>query len=268
MRYEKWTFTTIPNIKIISWLNPIVQTIYMHLCHRANQDWICFPSQKKLSKDVWVSKSTLRKHMEVLIEIWILRKTRRFNDENDEETTCEYEIIVGMPLNNMGISGNNTPPPRSEIGISSNDRGVARNGNITKTIQPKPVNNNTKVLEEKSSRVYWNPEINEIIKSIKDNNWGIIDGTVANSRKYWKLLRDKISKIKWFDWNYYSFIERLIKNTDEFQIWKTTSCEKIYYNLASLIAKIKSKKENKMNFEKEWNFDFLWNEKWNIGISK
>jgi hypothetical protein len=87
---------------------------------------------------------------------------------------------------------------------------------------------------------YWDPIINSIIQIIKDKNNGIIDWTIASNRKYGKMLRDKIDKIKWFKWDYPWFIWMLIDKTDQYNIWKTTSCESIYYNLASLVAKIKT----------------------------
>lgn len=87
---------------------------------------------------------------------------------------------------------------------------------------------------------YWDPIINSIIETIKKHNNGIIDWTIKGNRINGKLLKDKIAKIKWFDWDYVKFISTIIQRTDQYNIWKTTSCESIYYNLASLVAKIKT----------------------------
>jgi hypothetical protein len=70
MKYERWSFTTIPNIKLVTWEHPVTQAIYMHLCHRANQDWICFPSIKQIAEDAWSSKNTVRKYLWRLVELW------------------------------------------------------------------------------------------------------------------------------------------------------------------------------------------------------
>ncbi len=108
----------------------------------------------------------------------------------------------------------------------------------------KNINNISKDIWEQAlvveKKEYWDPIINSIIQIIKDKNNWIIDWTIASNRKYWKMLRDKIEKIKWFRWDYPGFIWTLIDRTDQYNIWKTTSCESIYYNLASLVAKIKT----------------------------
>jgi len=87
---------------------------------------------------------------------------------------------------------------------------------------------------------YWDPIINSIIETIKfHNNW-IIDGTIPSNRKHGKMLRDKIWKITGFNGDYVKFLSTLIERTDQYNISKTTSCESIYYNLALLVAKIKT----------------------------
>lgn len=83
-------------------------------------------------------------------------------------------------------------------------------------------------------------EIDIILETIKSKHW-TIDWTIKEQRQYGNLLKDKLEKIKWFNWDYWWFISYLIENTDEYSIWQTTSPKNIYYNLGKLIAKIKTK---------------------------
>lgn len=119
--------------------------------------------------------------------------------------------------------------------------------NQVNSIQVKPNQNN--IISKEIKQEFWDVEINEIIKAIKDNHW-TIDWTVKEQRQYWKLLKEKIKQIKWFDWRFYAFVDMLIKQSDEFRIWKTTSTEKLYRNLTDLIANIKAKNK-KENEERE-----------------
>jgi len=296
MKYEKWTFTTVPNIKIVAWQNPIVQTIYLHLCKRANQDWVCFPSRKILAEDVWVSENSIKRHTKKLVELGILRKTRRFS--NNEETSSEYEIVVGGAWESL--PSENSEELEEENGLNktkSDDRNwkektprateslpPSREARPRATEAPPPspearpratdvhrtkstelntlTKNNTKVLEENSSKSYWDFFINEILRAVEDNNWGITDWTQSENRRFWKMLRDKIKKLEIFSWDYYKFVDFIIKNTDEFQIANTTSVKKLYYNLATILAKIKAKNHKKGEFERsvlnDKETDFLW----------
>lgn len=94
------------------------------------------------------------------------------------------------------------------------------------------------IPEEKKE--YWDPTINLIIRVIKSHNNWLIDWTIQSNRRYGKMLRDKIDKIVWFNWDYEWFLSNLIEKTDQYNISKTTSCESIYYNLATLVKKIQA----------------------------
>ena len=104
--------------------------------------------------------------------------------------------------------------------------------------------------EEKNIKEYWDPEINQILKAIKDNHW-LVDWTNKEQRFYWKLLRDKIYKIEWFNWDFYNFIDFIIKKSDQYRIWKTVSSKKIYYNLAELMANIKAEHNKPLTEDEE-----------------
>lgn len=86
-------------------------------------------------------------------------------------------------------------------------------------------------------------EIDIIIETLKELNWWIIDDTVKQQRIMWKNIKNKIEKIHWFNGDYYWFIRALYEYSDEYRKQYFRSCEKFYYNIAWIIAWIKSKKQ-------------------------
>lgn len=88
-------------------------------------------------------------------------------------------------------------------------------------------------------------DIDLIIEALKECNMWIIDDTVKKQRQYWKLIKDKLLKIRWFDWRYVDFINMLYDKSDEYRRNHFRSAEKFYYNLANIVAWIKIHTETK-----------------------
>jgi len=134
----------------------------------------------------------------------------------------------------------------------SQNRKIFTNNN--NNINNNNININSKELIEKSEDFslsndkkenFWNLEINNILETLKKlNNW-LIDWTVKEQRNYWKLLRDKIQKINWFDGDFEKFLNKLYELSDEYRVWYFSSPKKLYYNLAwvvqSITARVKEK---------------------------
>lgn len=87
--------------------------------------------------------------------------------------------------------------------------------------------------------------IDIIVETLKEINMWVIDDTVKKQRQYWKLLRDKMKDIKWFNWDYVWFIKYAYDNSDEYRKNHFRSLEKFYYNLANIIAWLKIQNEKK-----------------------
>jgi len=119
---------------------------------------------------------------------------------------------------------------------------LADNVNVNVTVNDN-VNENKKEItlsnDKEAKPVYWDPDINECLEIIKEaNNW-ILDWTVKNNRRYWKLLIWKIKKIKnvendQFSWSDYlkSLLQIIWDNT--YYSGKIAGPEKIYRDLATL----------------------------------
>jgi len=107
--------------------------------------------------------------------------------------------------------------------------------------------NQKNVIKEvrNKKKEYGNPEINELLEIIKEFNDGVIDGTQKEQRYYWKLLLNKIKKVKavsswqyrWQDW-FRMLLEIVSQN--EYYAPKISWPKKIYYELATLIQAARS----------------------------
>jgi hypothetical protein len=140
--------------------------------------------------------------------------------------------------------GNNESTKGNRKGIERESKG---NAIIYKEKNERTKENNTKVLltelpekkeiQKVDKRI---PEIDIIINTISEHH-GSIDWTALENRRYWNLLKWKLDKINWFNGDYKWFLKVILENTDEYNVTKTTSCKSLFYNLAALVAKTKSR---------------------------
>lgn len=150
MKYEKGSFTTIPNIVSLKGLHSTAQCLFMWLCHHANQDGQCFPSRKRLADLCGVSVDHIDKMMKVLVEQKIIEKIIRKNGAKNE--TNIYHIIIG------GVADTN-----GQV-ADTNGQGVAdTNGS---ELNPLSITkSNEQVIEEKREKF-----IAEVRECFKDTN--------------------------------------------------------------------------------------------------
>lgn len=87
---------------------------------------------------------------------------------------------------------------------------------------------------------YWNADINKCLNLVKQYNWWILDWTIKESRRYAKLLIDKLNKLESIqEWKFtrYQTLEIILKviSQNKFYNTKITSSESIYRNLSVLM---------------------------------
>ena len=158
---------------------------------------------------------------------WNQNAVKNFENISKQPKTTEIQ-----PKNNQKTT--DEQPKTSKI---ENIKYKIENNNINNLIS-KDIKSETKVSE------YWNPEINECVELIKKYNGWIIDWTVKDSRRYSKLLIDKIKKLESVqNWNYtrqatLEIILNIISN-NKYYSSKITSPELIFRNLAILMQQCK-----------------------------
>ena len=87
--------------------------------------------------------------------------------------------------------------------------------------------------------------VKELIELVKEFNWWILDWTIKNNRRYWKLLIDKLNKlekIQSWEFNRYDTLKIILKviSWNKYYASKITSVESIYRNLSILIQQCKA----------------------------
>lgn len=91
---------------------------------------------------------------------------------------------------------------------------------------------------------YWNEDINKCLNLVKQYNWWLIDWTIKESRRYAKLLIDKLKKLESIQsWKYTreQTLDIILKviSQNKYYSSKITSTESIYRNLAVLMQACK-----------------------------
>jgi hypothetical protein len=211
-----------------------------------NQVWC---NDEFMMKSIWYWVDKFRSAKNLLKEIWLIEVIQnRWTDWKLWKYYIKINFLIWEDKREKSIkpeSGENQSTEKPESGkptsnaLSNINKILEEENKMLKEYLSKDKEQSS-IVKTSETIVYWNNEINLILKSIKDNHW-TIDWTISEQRNFWKLLKDKIATIDNFNWDYYWFIDLIIKNSDEYRIWKTTSPKKIYYNLAELMANIKAK---------------------------
>ena len=67
--------------------------VYLYLEQRANRDGICWPSHKRIAKDLGISVSTVKRAIKDLKEFRLLKSTNRYR-QNGACSSNEYVITM------------------------------------------------------------------------------------------------------------------------------------------------------------------------------
>lgn len=100
MRYEKGTFTTVPNKRALKGEDAYIECVFFWICGYADDDGICFPSIPTLAKDAGCSETSVHRAIRRLEEIGILRKTNR--KEGNKNLSNVYQICLVVSDRHQG----------------------------------------------------------------------------------------------------------------------------------------------------------------------
>lgn len=98
MKYKKGTFVVVPNIDVLSGKNTEVQTLFMWLCNFADENGQCFPSRKLLAEKCGLGIRTIDKYIDMLIELRLVEKKKRFNKKKKEFSSNLYQVVIPHAL--------------------------------------------------------------------------------------------------------------------------------------------------------------------------
>lgn len=108
--------------------DPILKTLLFALCHHANSQWKCWPSQELLAYETEVSKRTIQRKLEELQEKGLIRIERRRHSDGTQDNSMII-LTGGQPVTLMppvdknegtggqkeGVPVDNTCPPVSKL---------------------------------------------------------------------------------------------------------------------------------------------------------
>lgn len=113
MRYEKGSFTVVPNINALKGQSPILQVLYMWICKFSNEDGYCWPSQKHLAECAGISHDTCQRYIQKMKKLGLLQQERRF--VGNSETSSKYFLCV-PPAQKGDPPRTKTGPPPAQKG--------------------------------------------------------------------------------------------------------------------------------------------------------
>lgn len=100
MKYQKSTFVVVPNKHILRGKNAITQTVFLWICHFANDDGHCFPSMTTLAKCSGISRRSVVNHVEKLEEYGLI--TKEVRKDGKKNLTNVYSVNT---LEDVGGAG-------------------------------------------------------------------------------------------------------------------------------------------------------------------
>src|SRR4051812_28796547 len=93
MKYEKGTFTTIPNKEALRGLDPQSQVLFMWLCSYADDGGVCFPSIARLAKDCGVERRTIERRLKLLCDRGLLSLQQRYTEKGQTSNFYQIQLI-------------------------------------------------------------------------------------------------------------------------------------------------------------------------------
>lgn len=233
-----------------------------------------FFSSDEFSKVIQTSTWTIDNIISKLVKIWIIKtKTKRYNncwkfksireiefnsnflnslnDENVISSDDENVISSGNEIKDNNKDNNKDNITNVIEQSSSFEKNLEENNSLEKVklvlenwygvIGWYKGNSENLIQNPPPKKIYWNPEINELLEIIKSfNNW-IIDWTIKEQRQYWdNLLKkikqiDKIKNLEYIRQDYIKAIFEIISK-NSYHSHKITWPKKVFYELAWLIA--------------------------------
>lgn len=104
MKYQKGTFTIVPNIQSLDKIDVISQALFLWICKYADDDGTCYPSRAKLARHIGRDARTVDRHMVVLEENGYITKTKRLKAGTKENMSNLYQIELLSPPSDTDVA--------------------------------------------------------------------------------------------------------------------------------------------------------------------
>lgn len=182
----------------------------------------------------------LEKSMRWWIALSIFTEAVQLENKASAKKWKSLKIDIAPMVQPMGQSKINNDATKSNQIKSKQVKSSQSNTN--QELSKDNEQSSTELVIKEDKRVL---EIDLVLEALKNCNMWLLDDTVKKQRQYWKLIKDKLNTLKWFNWDYAWFITYAYEHSDEYRKNHFRSAEKFYYNLANIIAWIKIQAEKK-----------------------
>ena len=186
---DKKYFAIIPYY-IVNHSTTYEQSLYLTMKRIASEEGTCWASANELARRMAVSKNTVIKYRNKLVEREWIKKigVRKIGQTN--QCVNEYEII-NLWKKNIEYIESKKVSKNDTLKVSTDDEKVSTVGTKEETVKKnKKEKTSSIVIEEDKLKAYGNPDINNLIRLLKERNNGFLDGSVGNNRQHcWHLLR-------------------------------------------------------------------------------
>jgi len=169
MKYQPGTFTTTPNVHLLKGKPSELQTIYFWLCQMADDNGVCYPGRRTLSKLTACALATVDKYILELVTLGILEKRYRPNKPGTKQKQSNmYQILI---VNRVGdekilasLQSDTTPSIETDTVTKSNKLNP-----ITNNCEDKPRSSkNSKEEVEHEDIGNWDLYLSSLIKKAKE----------------------------------------------------------------------------------------------------
>lgn len=109
MKYEKGTFTVIPNKEYLKGKPSELQSIYFWLCDHADENGVCYPTRRTLAREAGCGIRTLDKYINELESMGLIEKTMRQKPKSNENSSNLYQLMVVSKKTPPSAKKNTTP---------------------------------------------------------------------------------------------------------------------------------------------------------------
>lgn len=181
MKYIKGTFVVVPQIYDLVGMSATSQALFMWLCVYANELGQCYPSRKKLAKNLSCSIRTVDASLNELIEQGFLKKENRISGNQKQTNLYQIHILSG--------GGSVEPMDFEQMGISDVDEFKFRGGVV-------------QILHEGGANSAHRTISNELYPPIIPQR-GMVKKPISTENEYsqefetfWKLYPNKKAKFK------------------------------------------------------------------------
>lgn len=182
----------------------------------------------------------LEKSMRWWIALSIFTEALQLENKANAKKWKSLKIDIAPMVQPMVQPKINNEAPKSIQNKSSQYK--TNQNNTSQELSKDNEQSSTELVIKEDKRVL---EIDLVLEALKNCNMWLLDDTVKKQRQYWKLIKDKLNTLKWFNWDYAWFISYAYEHSDEYRKNHFRSAEKFYYNLANIIAWIKIQAEKK-----------------------